>query len=286
MIDADVARAFADRERRERKNQSSVVRRVRGAMAPLRMRPGYLVIGAQKAGTTTLEHYLDRHPEIGGPYRKEVHYFDINAWRSPRWYLGHFPLKRSGGPRLAGEASPYYLFHPVAHERAHRLLPDVRLVVLLRDPVARAVSHYNHSRRRGLENLPLEEAVEREPERLAGEEERLRDPRALSGPHRHWSYVSRGRYAEQLERWLSVYPREQLHVVIAEEFFARPAEVYRDVLRFLGVSDVDPGEIEAQNVGTAFAPELDPATEARLRDAFRPHNERLAALIGRDPGWG
>ena len=175
------------------------------ATARWRPLPDFLVIGAQKAGTTALYAYLRWHPQITGPSWKEVSFFDRHWWRGEGWYRGQFPL-RSGG-RLVGEASPSYLFHPLAPERVHALLPGVKLVALLRDPVARAYSHYQHEVALGREPLSFEDALAAEDERTRGEVERLvADPRAFSRAWWDHTYASRGLYADQLERWLAVFP--------------------------------------------------------------------------------
>jgi hypothetical protein len=164
--------------------------------------PHFLVLGAQKAGTTALYAYLRWHPAITGPSWKEVSFFDRHWWRGPAWYRGQFPLR--SGTRLVGEASPSYLFHPLAPERVGALVPDARLVALLRDPVARAYSHYQHEVALGREPLSFEDALAAEPERTRGEEARLvADARAFSRAWWDHTYVARGLYAEQLERWLA-----------------------------------------------------------------------------------
>src|SRR6187551_3563074 len=141
--------------------------------------PDFLVIGAQKAGTTALYAYLRWHPGIAGPSWKEVCFFDRHWWRGEAWYRGQFPLR--AGERLVGEASPSYLFHPLAPERARSLVPGAKLVALLRDPVDRAYSQYQHEVALGREPLSFEDALAAEEERTRGEAERLAaDPRAFS----------------------------------------------------------------------------------------------------------
>jgi len=158
--------------------------------------PDFLVIGAQKAGTTALYAYLRWHPGIAGPSWKEVSFFDRHWWRGEAWYRGQFPLR--AGERLVGEASPSYLFHPLAPERARSLVPGAKLVALLRDPVDRAYSQYQHEVALGREPLSFEDALAAEEERTRGEAERLAaDPRAFSRAWWDHTYAARGRYAEQ-----------------------------------------------------------------------------------------
>ena len=195
--------------------------------------PDFLVIGAQKAGTTALYAYLRWHPAIDGPFWKEVSFFDRHWTRGEAWYRGQFPLRTSG--KLVGEASPSYVFHPLAPERVLSLVPGVKLVVLLREPGDRAYSQYQHAVALGRETLSFEDALAAEDERVRGEVERLRaDPKAFSFAWWNQTYASRGLYADQLERWLARFPREQLLAITTEEFGARPGGTYASVLAFLG----------------------------------------------------
>ena len=244
--------------------------------------PDFLVIGAQKAGTTALYAYLRWHPGITGPSWKEVSFFDRHWWRGERWYRGHFPLR--AGQRLVGEASPSYLFHPLAPERARSLLPDVRLVALLRDPVARAYSQYQHEVALGREPLSFEDALAAEEDRTRGEVERLiAAPRAFSRAWWDHTYVARGRYAEQLERWLAVFDRAQLLVVRTEDLSERPAETYAEILGFLGAAPHELGSYP-RVFEREYAP-MRPETRDALAARFEEPNRRLEELLGRELGW-
>ena len=244
--------------------------------------PDFLVIGAQKAGTTALYAYLRWHPGITGPSWKEVSFFDRHWWRGEAWYRGHFPLRAA--QRLVGEASPSYLFHPLAPERARSLVPDARLIALLRNPVDRAYSQYQHEVALGREPLSFEDALAAEEERTRGQVERLvADPRAFSRAWWDHTYVARGLYAEQLERWLALFPREQLLVVTTEELGERPAETYARVLRFLGVAPHDLAEYP-RVFDRDYAP-MRPETRALLEATFAEPNRRLEELVGWSGVW-
>src|SRR5262245_42568124 len=244
--------------------------------------PGFLVLGAQKAGTAALYAYLRWHPGITRPSWKEVSFFDRHWWRGPAWYRGQFPLR--SGERLVGEASPSYLFHPLAPERVRAVVPEARLVALVRDPVARAYSQYQHEVALGREPLSFEDALAAEPERTRGEVERLvADPRAFSRAWWDHTYVARGLYAEQLERWLAVFPREQLLVVRSEDLGERPAETYAEILSFLGAAPHALDEYP-RIFGREYA-DMSPETRLTLAARFAEPNRRLEALLGRDLGW-
>jgi hypothetical protein len=261
------------------------------ATAAARPLPNFLIVGAQKAGTTALYSYLREHPAVTGPPWKEVSFFDRHFWRGAAWYRGHFPNKlylrgvraRAGVEPIVGEASPSYLFHPVAPERAAALVPDVRLIALVRNPIDRAHSHYHHEVALGREPLPFEQALEQEDERMDGELERLRDPRYFSHAWWNFTYLSRGRYAEQLERWLGFFPSERLLVLPSGELLERPRDAYRQVLDFLGAP---PHELAAYpRVFERDYAAMDPQTRAKLSDYYAEPNRRLYELLGRDLGW-
>ncbi len=256
-----------------------------------RVLPDFLILGAQKSGTTSVFQYLIQHRQIASSFKKEVHYFDWNYTKGPSWYRAFFPTRRqvekrarSLGRYLCGEATPYYLFHPEMPQRVHRLLPAAKFIVVLRNPVDRAYSHYQHSIAHGVETCSFEEAIDREQERLQGEEEKLaQDEAYISYPHIHQSYFSRGCYADQLQRWLRYYPMKAFFVASTEELRDDPQLVCDAVTEFL--------ELPAQGVSTSRrhnANRYSPMSEAfrtSLARRYREHNERLYELLGRDFGW-
>jgi hypothetical protein len=244
--------------------------------------PDAMIIGAMKSGTSSLHYYLTQHPQVIPPLRKEVHYFDLNYGRGESWYRANFG--RAGQHGVNIDSSPYYLFHPQVPRRAHALVPHARLVVLLRDPVRRAYSHYWHERDKGREPLSFEDATAAESDRVSRDHERLANGEIeRSEAHQHFSYLARGRYAEQLERWLRVYPRERLLVLRFENLAQEPLPVVNGSLRFVGLSPLAAAKLEPRN--TRRYPPLDPATAERLRDYFAPHNAALEALLGERMHW-
>ncbi len=245
--------------------------------------PDFLVIGAQKAGTTALYAYLRWHPDILGPFWKEVSFFDRHWWRGEAWYRGQLPF-RNQGKKLVGEASPSYLFHPLAPERVFSLVPDVRLIVLVREPAERAYSHYQHEVALGREPLSFEDALAAEEDRLRGEVDRLcADPRAFSRAWWDHAYASRGLYADQLECWLEFFPREQMLILTTDELGERPAETYASVLAFLGAP---PHELARYpRVFDRDYPPMRDETRNALHARFTAPNRRLERLLGRPLGW-
>jgi hypothetical protein len=261
--------------------------------AGLRLLPSYLIIGAQRAGTTSLHRYLVQHPAVRTMLRtKGVHFFDTSYGRGMAWYASRFPTRaygwyvrrRHGTELVTGEASPYYLFHPHVPYRVAEHLPGVKLIVLLRDPVARAYSHFQHETARGFETLSFEEAVDAEPQRLAAELERMRrEPLYNSFAHQHHSYQARGLYHDQLATWWSQFSREQFLVLSSERFFAEPDRTFAQALDFLELPAFTPPAYERHNAYDYR--QLSDSVRRRLVDHFQEPNRRLYAALGEDLGW-
>ncbi len=245
--------------------------------------PDFVVIGAQRSGSTSLYRYLTSHPNIASARFKEIKYFSAFAERPWGWYRRQFPDALPPGT-ITGEATPYYLFHPHAPRRIAERLPRARLLAVLRNPVDRAYSHWAHETARGAEWLPFADALAAEPDRLAGERERmLADERYASAAYQNHSYAARGRYAEQLDHWLGHIDRERLLVLRAEDLYADPAAAVRIATDFLGVPPAP--LLDARQHNERAYPPLDPALRRRLAAEFAPANRDLEDLLGRRFGW-
>ena len=264
----------------------------------LRVLPDFLVIGGQRCGTDSLFKDLGLHPCVIAATRKEVSYFTRHFGLGEAWYRTHFPTRarvavrrrRQHAQVRSFEATPDYLFHPLAAARAAQLVPDAKLIALLRDPVERAYSHYRHMVRLGFEDLSFDEAIAREDERTAPDRDRLRrQPLAHPAHLIRYSYAARGAYAEQLERWFAHFRREQVLVVRSEDFFDRPAAAFAEILAFVELPAWRPEAFPNYSpppphpTGGGGPSE---ATTEHLRRYFAPRNEELHALLGRDMGWG
>jgi hypothetical protein len=270
------------------------VQQIGVATAGLRVLPDFLIIGAQRCGTTSLYGSLGKHPAIGVciAREKEVHYFDVNHDRGPAWYRSRFPTRfaialarrRSGAEPVVGEATPDYMFNPLVPERVQAFNPQMKLIVLVRDPVKRAVSHYYHEVAGGRETLPLREALEQEPERLARElESKPIDEAFTSIGHQCHSYVARGFYREQIERWLERFPRDQLLILPSEELFDDASTAVEEVHRFLGVEPRPPSD-SLHRLRLDYV-EPEPGIVEKLARQFDEANQALYDLLGRDLGW-
>jgi len=231
--------------------------------------PDFVIIGAQKGGTSFLYYLLTRHPLVEPAARKELHFFDQpeHFENGAEWYRRCFPrLSSKDGQRsITGEATPYYLFDPPVTKRMAEIVPTARLIALLRNPIERAYSHYQMQVKRGTEPRTFEEAIEQQ----------------------HSSYVSRGIYVDQLLRWFEFFSKEQMLILKSEDFFERPIEILKVVLTFLDLPDWQPEASELQqrrHTGT-YKQKMDPSTRRRLEAYFEPYNQRLYECLDVDFGW-
>ena len=273
-------------------NKRQLEFRFRKLTASMRMLPDFLIIGAQKCGTTSLYSHLVKHPCVGAAFEKEVRYFNNHYAKGVNWYKAHFPTnfrrdqmtRRNGSRFITGEGEPSYLPNPVAAERVLELVPDVKLIVMLRNPVERAYSHYQHRLTRNREQRSFEEVCATDKETLKDGWDNLPTGDYIRLGHSHYSYLSRGFYYEQLRNWLAVFPKDRFLIIKAEDFFAETQEGYDDVLAFLDLPEHRLEQRKRHNVGKYTKPMSD-ETQQDLADYFRPHNQRLYDLLGRDFGW-
>jgi hypothetical protein len=260
--------------------------------------PTFVVAGTQRSGTTALWHWLGAHPDVFVASAKELHFFDTN------WQDGVDSYRQSfhgwGGQPAIGEVTPNYIFDADAVSRMVEVMPDVRVVVSLREPVERAYSHYWARRSRAFETREFADVIAAEPAEVI---------RSKGSGY----LLARGRYLGQIERALEVLPREHLLVVLFDDLEQRPTETFAEICRFVGVDDqVVPAEVgRPANAHRQFRsqrvrrltlrlpgptrdlvgrinsravgyPPLDPALRRELVERFRPDNEALASWLGRD----
>jgi hypothetical protein len=235
----------------------------------------FLIAGVQKGGTTALYDYLADYPDVALSRVKEVHFFDDEAvdWRRPDYGAYHAHFDPPAG-RPCGEATPIYLYWPTALERIRAYNPAMRLILTLRDPVARAWSHWRMERARGAEREPFGWCVRQGRQRLFEGEP--------WGSHREFSYVERGFYGEQLERLFGLFPREQALILRAEDLRRDAAATLAEVRRFLGLPQATAPVPRLAHVGQDLddGSQLTPDDEAHLRRIYARDQARLRALAG------
>jgi len=253
-----------------------------------RVLPDFLIIGAQKSGTTFLMSALAQSPCVVPPALKEVHYFDANYRKGERWYRGLLPTRRemasvetaTGSRGVTGEASPFYMYYPHAAVRAQALMPSLKIIAVLRDPTARAISHYYHSRAWGYETLPIEAAFAAEAERLAPEKERtLNDPDYASRALGNWSYLDRGHYVRQLRPWEHLFGRDNMLILDSRQLFSDPQATLARTCRFLGVPEFDYRGGASQNT-TSGKGNISPELREKIDRQFQASNDELADYAG------
>ncbi len=268
------------KERAQRRRQKKLERRSRRDPARTGIRepdmgalPDFAIIGQRRCGTTFLYHLLSLHPHVERALKKEPYFFSASFDEGVEWYRQYFPAPRlkDGRMTITGEASPL-MANTRVPERMASVIPDARLIALLRDPVDRTYSDYQQVVRKGRETRPFEEAI--------GLDE--------NGPDDEAPYVMRSLYADQLQRWWEYFDRDQMLMLKSEELYESPAETLKVVLDFLELPEWEPEASEVmpkkQNKG-GYEEGMEPETRRKLEEFFRPHNERLYEYLGRDFGW-
>ena len=280
-----------DEERRDKKSTINRLRKpIKRALVKMgyHSKPSFLIIGAQKAGTSALFQILQQHPQIVAPREKELRFFD-DHWRIKYGdfvsYHEMFPLPYRLKPdRLTFEASPSYLFNPACAQRIYKYSPGIRLIIILREPVSRAFSAWKMNRKFSLSTNPylqslgdrrsFVEAVKEEAgvlEKTVWEKERI-------------GYIKRGVYIEQLEKYLQHFSMDSLLILEHSHLLRDPQAVFAGVFHFLHIDD----KFVIRNLRVNVAENNDEIpNEARdiLRSIYKPYNERLFKLLGREYDW-
>ena len=219
----------------------------------------FTIIGAQKSGTSSLYYYLEEHPDISVSIKKELHFWSLHYEKGQDWYLSHFLPIPEGTSWVTGEASPTYLDSPKAAERMYRVFPEMKLIVLLRNPVDRAISHYHHWVRLKKEFRPLEVALQDQ----LNQRPKWDDELAIRN-----HYIARSCYVKFLPDWLKYFPRNNILVIASETFQAQPSQVLQDIHGFLNVPPQPLENKEYYNVGDYhFA---NPSLQQDLEDFYKP----------------
>jgi hypothetical protein len=274
----------------------------------LKRRPDFLILGAQKAGTSALGFFLNQHPRIKCARRKEVGFFSRDKFYElgPDWYARQFPRRVRPGILLF-EATPEYLYYPFAAERIFQFNPRIKLIVLLRNPVERAFSAWNMFRQFH-SDPPVKEAtikdyiedanpaIKRPLLELLGRPQFPRFQDSVQAEIEAWragraeplepSFVRRGLYAQQLERFYGLFPRENILVLESAELKTDPRTCLNRVLRFVGAPEGGWAgmDLREQHV-RQHASEMEDRTRTLLGEFFAPHNARLYSVVGHEFDW-
>lgn len=249
--------------------------------AKQRSLPDFLIVGVMKGGTSSLYHYLNQHPEVNMSREQEVHFFAKYFNKGLNYYRSYFPKKSEN--KVTGESSPYYFFHPLVPQRIKSSLPECKIILLLRDPVDRAFSHYQMHK--GIDTaLSFEHALELENSRVLKTHQRFIQGESLTDTsHQAYSYVSRGMYYEQLSRWLEHYDLDELLVLKSEDFFSDPKSTLKLVYNYLNLKEVFPNDLAPVNQRKYDAISED--TAEKLANLFKEDGEMLQSILGEHFSW-
>ena len=265
-----------------------------------RRSPDFIVIGAEKSGTTSLHQYLKLHPQVVAPIEKEIDFFDIEYSCGIEWYLAHFPpaSKKIGLQNesdqasldravlsqtnwITGETSANYLYSDVAPERIFRHFPNIKLAVILRDPVDRTVSRYNMMVRNGSEKRSFQTAIAEE---IACIEQATVDGEIAWNALNRCRHVGNSLYYHHLKRWLARFPRQQMLVLQSENLFAQPQTTMQQLYQMLGLTGDYPQPEYTQHNAGDYQPANEDARQL-LADFFAPHTRQLETLLGQSFHW-
>ncbi|MBE9039699.1 tetratricopeptide repeat protein [Oscillatoriales cyanobacterium LEGE 11467] len=236
--------------------------------------PNFVIIGASKSGTTSLYSYMVQHPKILPAIRKEINYWSGRYKPRVDWYLSHFFAIPENQPYITGEASPSYIYVPQAAERMHSVFPNMKSIVLLRNPVDRAISHYHHWVRRGIEHRSLEDAT-------VGEIEAFEAGKIPERKFAH--YIAHGRYFRYLKPWFEKFGLDNILILKTEDFYQYPDETLTRVYKFLDIPEHHLPEYPKYNSGS-YSP-IDPKIRQRIAQFYQPSKQRLEAYLGVDFNW-
>ena len=262
---------------------------IRLITSPLRRFPNFIIIGSAKSGTSSLYDYIVQHPEIDIlpnykrrlPKEKEIYFFDENFSLGKFWYKSNFSFAYS--KKQMGEANPNYIYHPLVPNRIQKTIPNCKFIVILRNPVDRAYSDYQMKVKNKLEKLTFEEAIKNEDKRIKGEVKRIIEKQEFSFNFTAYSYLNRGKYAEQLERWFKKFPRKQFYILSTDDLKKNSDQILNEIFKFLDLDGQKIDILTKKNTGSYKSMNVETRTE--LVEYFKPHNEKLYKLLGRDFEW-
>jgi len=268
----------------------------RNLTAKIRILPDFLIIGYLKTGTTSLYDYLIKHPQIIAATRKEIHFFDGYYYRGVDWYKANFCTLfykkfleiKIKSKIITGEATPNYVYFPDTENRIKKMLPDVKIIIILRNPIDRAYSDYNYRKKLGrgnLESISFHDAVKEEIAKFANPKKNFLDDLMddYKGLDTRLPFVHLGIYLKTLKNWFEVFNKNQLFVIQTEELEECPQKVVDEVLNFLNLKPFRSSNFGKKNVGKYE--EMNSETRKILFDFYKPYNEELENFLGKKFNW-
>ena len=235
--------------------------------------PDFLIVGATKCGTSSLNYYLSHHPQILFSHKKELDFFWKYFHQGMDWYLSHFPTISDRSNFLTGEATPNYLRFPIVAQRIKKYCPDSKLIILLRNPVDRAVSWHYHKSNRGLTNDSLEQAITKEIKLL----ETLSESDIVNIGFNDPDNIITSLYYYQIKAWMEYLPRQQFLILKSEDFYSYPGIIMEKVFTFLGLPSHKIDQYPKINVGSYHS--IDQELRRTLSEYFQPYNKLLEEYL-------
>ena len=251
----------------------------------IRSEPDFLIIGSQKAATTTLHSYLSKNTNIQSSKIKETQFFNMNYDRGIKYYKSCFPIKRND--KLTFETTPDYIDHPLAPKLCHQLLPNVKLIVTLREPVERAFSHFNFVQGYSNEEkeISFEEGLKLEQTRINKAFDLIYSDRYNSARmFSNYGYLRKGEYANHIINWLEYYPIENFHFVDFKDIINDINAVTHKICNFLKIPFQEVSQQKKMNV-TKYNSEIKKETYFKLKSHYQEYNKRLFQLIQTELDW-
>ncbi|MGB3532297.1 MAG: tetratricopeptide repeat protein [Microcoleaceae cyanobacterium] len=242
--------------------------------------PNFLIIGSSKCGTTSLYHNIIEHPQILPALKKEINFWHDDLKQGLNWYRAHFLPYPQTQHYLTGEASPHYLDLQETAQRVFQFCPQMKLIILLRNPVQRAISHYHHWLRLGLEHRNIKEVIQTELDTINYV---LQFPIQYQRWYQSINYIARGAYIGFIQQWMAIFPPEQFLILSCENLAAHPEATMKQVFTFLGLPDLPTCRYTQLNVG--HYPPLSPSLFQLLSDFYQPYNQQLEEYLGNRFDW-
>jgi len=264
-------------------------RNIFGITGPLRVLPDFIIIGSMKCGTTSLYYDICEHPCASPAAYDEIGFFDSNFHLGLNWYRSMFPTKRriedirrKEGVAITGEDTPFYFWNPVAAKRIQKLLPNIKLITILRNPIDRAYSEYQDLVSSESNSPSFETFIENEINTRRKDSSLITEENFEIFNQKN-SYLLKGIYVDQLKIWAGLFPKEQIFTLSTENLNSEPITALESVFQYLNLPDYKIKNTQRQKQ-KKYVP-MNSQTRKILIEFFKPHNERLFKFIGKKFDW-
>lgn len=264
-------------------------RHIFAVTGPIRVLPDFIIIGAKRCGTTSLYHYFGEHPCIVPSVHDKLGFFDDNFNLGINWYKSLFPtilhkqyVKFRKKKFMSYDVTSTYIQNPEVAKRIKQLLPNIKLIAILRNPADRAYSEYNLSIKKGIQTLSFEEVVNIEIEKIRECEKKLTGV-GVDFFTKSYNYLARGLYAKQLKTWFELFPRNQLLVISTEDLSLKPHKTLAEVFQFLNLPNYKIRNLERRSAEKYQ--KMGSNIRQILIGFFRPYNSELFKMIGKSFDW-